>query len=439
MKKKLSLFMMLCFTHASADTLVEVVKKTLETNPDVRMSVSTRLAADHELRQAQAGYLPSIDLQAGYGKQRSDNYTTFSRSGGAIDLDRQEASLTLTQMLFDGFDTRNESLKRAAKLDAAAWRVQESSESIGLKAIEVFLEYFRRQELVELAKDNLVIHQKTRNQINELFTQGAGRKADVQQSESREALASSNLEYSSGFVLDAEANYLKVVGETPKNLVSPEHQLARENLPKNSDMALALIPQHPTLKAFQAEVEAAQAAHAQARSPMMPRLDLELEASKNKNLDGIEYKNDDARAMLKLRYNFYKGGAHQARLKETAERLNLAKENLIRAQRALEEETRLAWNALQTVGKRLNYLQQQVFSAEAVTDSYKQQFKLGQRSLLDVLDSESELYNAKSALISARYTESFGIYRLLAATGRLLPTLKINPLPESAAATKDPQ
>ncbi len=431
--KKLSLFMMLCCAQANADTLVDVVRKTLETNPDVRISISTKLAADHELTQARAGYFPSIDLQAGYGKQRSDNYTTFSRSGGAIDLDRQEASLTLTQMLFDGFDTRNESLKRAAKLDAAAWRVQESSENMGLKAIEVFLEYFRRHELAELAKDNLVIHQKTHKQINELFTQGAGRKADVQQSESREALASSNLEHAQGFILDAEANYLKVVGEMPKNLSAPEHQSIRENLPKNNDMALTLTSQHPTLKAFQAELEAAQAAHDQSRAPMMPRLDLELEASKNKNLDGIEYKNDDARAMLKLRYNLFKGGAHQAKMKETAERLNLAKENLIRAQRALEEETRLAWNALQTVGKRLNYLQQQVFSAEAVTDSYKQQFKLGQRSLLDVLDSESELYNAKSALISARYTEAFGMYRLLAATGRLLPTLKIEPLPESAA------
>jgi len=432
--KKLSLFMLLCAAHTSAfaDTLVEVIRKTLETNPDVRISVSTRLVADHELRQAQAGYLPSIDFQAGYGKQRSDNYTTFSRNGGALDLDRQEASLTLTQMLFDGFDTRNESLKRAAKVDAAAWRVQESSETLSLKAAEVFLEYFRRNELVELTKDNLVIHQKTRKQINELFKQGAGRKADVQQSESREALASSNLEYSQGFVLDAEANYLKVVGESPKNLVAPDLQLARDQLPKNLDMALAMIPQHPSLKAFQAELEAAQAAHDQSRAPFMPRLELELEASKNKNLDGIEYKNDDARAMLKMRYNFYKGGAHQARMKETAERLNLAKENLVRTQRILEEETRLAWNALQTVSKRLNYLQQQVFSAEAVTDSYKQQFKLGQRSLLDVLDSESELYNAKSALISARYTEFFGIYRLLSATGHLLSSLKIDPLPESA-------
>jgi|WetSurMetagenome_2_1015567.scaffolds.fasta_scaffold36825_2 outer membrane protein, adhesin transport system len=436
--KKITLFMMLCCAQAGvqADTLVEVVRKTLETNPDVRISVSTRLTADHELTQARSGYFPSLDFQAAYGKQRSDNYTTFSRKGGAVDLNRQEASLTLSQMLFDGFDTRNESLKRAAKLDAAAWRVQESSEAFGLKAIEVFLEYFRRHELAELAKDNLVIHQKIHNQINALFDKGAGRKADVQQSESREALASSNLEYAQGFVLDAEANYLKVVGETPKNLVSPEHQLAKENLPKNIEMALALIPQHPTLKAFQSELEAAQAAHDQARAPMMPRLDLELEASKNKNLDGIDYKNDDARAMLKFRYNLFKGGVHHARMKETAERLNLAKENLIRAQRSLEEETRLAWNALQTVGKRLNYLQQQVFSAEAVTYSYKQQFRLGQRSLLDVLDSESELYNAKSALISARYTESFGFYRLLAAMGRLLPTLKIDPLPESAIATK---
>ncbi|MDY6992724.1 MAG: TolC family protein, partial [Pseudomonadota bacterium] len=140
---------------------------------------------------------------------------------------------------------------------------------------------------------------------------------------------------------------------------------------------------------------------------------------------GIEGNNDDLSAMVRLRYNLYKGGADKARRQETAERLNVAKEEVRRMRRLIEREVRLAVNSLITTQNRVNYVAEHVKATEEVLDSYKEQHKLGQRSLLDVLDSENELFNARSAQVTVNYTEILSLFRILASMGLLLETLAI--------------
>jgi len=432
--KVAGIFISLCVANSTyANTLKQVIERTLHSNPDVEVTTRTRLAADHSLRQAQAGYLPSIDVNLGYGWENSDNITTETNNNGSLNLARREASISLKQMLFDGFDTRYTSAQQQARVDASAHRVQESSNIVVLRTIEVFLDVFRRQTLVELAKDNLVVHQKTLEQIQKLFKRGAGRKADVKQAESREALAVANLLQNQGQIRDTEANYQRVTGEMPKDLQEAKHQNAFQAISSDLKAALAQAVQYnPVLKAANSDLDAAQAAYKKARSTLMPKLDVELSASRNNNLDGVEFKNNDVSAILRLNYNLYRGGANQAKRMETAERVNAAKAAVKRAQRIVEEDLRLTWNALQTIRERIAYMEKHVEATQEVVAAYEQQFKLGQRSLLDVLDSKNELYNAKSALVNARYGEVISTYRLLASTGQLLPVLGIEALPEAA-------
>jgi len=157
----------------------------------------------------------------------------------------------------------------------------------------------------------------------------------------------------------------------------------------------------------------------------MPRFYFEFGASANENLDGIEGDNDDLNAMLRMRYNLYRGGADKARRQETAERIGTAKETIRRTERIIEENLLLSWNSLITIRARLDYLNAHVKSTEEVLQSYEEQFKLGQRSLLDVLDSENELFNARASLATAQYTEMLSIFQLLESMGLLLDTLGI--------------
>lgn len=418
-----------------AETLTEVIKHTLKTNPDVLISLNTRRTVDEELNQTFAGYLPTVELTGGIGKEISENSTTrIKYADGEADLTRRELGLSLSQMLFDGFNVAYGVEQQQFRVNSSAYRVKNTSENIALRATEVYLEILRRQHLQELARNNVVIHQKILEQIRLIVDSGAGRKADVQQSQSRLALAESVLVTSEGNVRDAEANYLRVTGKTAQNLVEPNHDSVASALPENLNNAIdTAIAQHAALKAVNAELAATEAQYKQTDSSFMPSLSLELGATDNNDVDGVTGKNSDMTAMLKMRYNLYRGGADAAHRREVAERVGAAKETINRTQRMIEEEVRIAWNELTTTRQRLKHLEQHTEFSNQVLDSYKEQFKLGQRSLLDVLDSENELFNARSASATANYIELLAMFRVLASTGTLLNTLNIAPPKEAAA------
>jgi len=413
--------------YVSAETLIEVIQHTLETNPDILITINNRLAAEQQLKQAQAGYWPTIELTAGYGREISDNTTTRATTGEDATLMRQEMGLTLSQILFDGFFVTHEIARQSALVNSSAYRVQDTSENIILLTAETYLEVIRRQELVELSKDNVVIHQKILEQIRMLVEGGVGRRADLQQSNSRLALAKSSLVSAQGNLRNAEINYRRVTGELPGALTIPPRVPLEAVLPANSEVALDMaLNNHPALRMAQTQLEAAQAAREQTNSAFMPRLSFEIGITDNKNLDGVEGTNDDISAMLKMRYNLYRGGADQARRQETAERVGTGKETIRSVQRLIEENVLLSWNSMTTIRARVGYLKTHVKSTEEVLDSYKEQFKLGQRSLLDVLDSENELFNARASLVTAQYGEILSIFNVLESMGLLLETFGIN-------------
>lgn len=416
---------LLCINPVAADELGVILKRTLETHPDAQISRHKHRMAEQDYRQARAGYLPTVDIQLGYGREHSDNSTTRQINGGDIGLNREEAGININQMLFDGFKVSNETERQQQRRRAAARNVQDSSENIALRTAEVYLDVLRNQHLLELAKDNLVVHQKTLEQVRLLVDSGAGRRADVQQTEGRLALATSTMLRNEGDLRDAEFAYLRVTGETPQALVLPERAQATRYLPASlAELLERAKRQHPALQSAQANVDASQAAYDASKAAFMPRVDLQLGATKNHNLDGVEGANDDVSAMLQLRYNLYRGGADIAKRGASAEQLSISREVLRRTERAVEEEARMAWNALQTTQQRIEHLREHVRASEAVVDSYTQQFKLGQRTLLDLLDARFELYNGRTALVGAEYAELFTLYRVLSSCGQLLASFE---------------
>jgi outer membrane protein, adhesin transport system len=421
------------FLHAK--TLTEVIQHTLETNPEVLITLNNRRALDQELRQVQSGYWPNIELRGGYGRENSDNATTRNSGGGDVTLTRQEMGVSLSQMLFDGFSVKHGVARQQSLVNSATYKVQNTRENIALITAEVYLETLRRWELLELSKNNVVIHQKTLQQIRTLVKGGAGRKADIKQSASRLALAKSSLVNAEGNLRNAQINYQRVTGElphSPKSLAVPPRAPLQKALPENVTEALNnALNTHPSLQVAKAELEAAYSANRQAKSHFLPRFFLELDATNNKNLDGVPGENDDMSAMLTMRYNLFRGGADKARTQETAERIGSAKEEIRRIQRIIEEKVQLSWNSLRTIRARLAYLKIHLESTEEVLRSYKEQFKLGQRSLLDVLDSENELFNARASLVSAQYNEILSIIRVLESSGLLLKILDIKGPEES--------
>jgi outer membrane protein, adhesin transport system len=426
---------------ALATTIEDSIRAALETNPEVGVVAADREAIEEELRQARAEYLPSIDLRGAAGPEYSDNPFTRNRNDGndgSQTLLRLESQMTLTQMLFDGFATQSEVQRQIARMDSASRRVQEAAEFIALDAVEAHLDVLRNQALVELARENLEQHQRILGQVRQLERRGAGSIGDVRQAESRQAEAQNALATALGNLRDAEAVYLAVVGIAAVDLEEGASPVVA--VPESPDAAATVASvSSPTVQIADADIDVAEAELRGARAGYYPNLDLELGASAGNDLDGVEGRDVNAQALVVLRYNLFRGGGDIAREREAFLRVKEAREGLRVAQRDAEREARVAYNALLTARSRLEALRAAVEAQRATRDIYAQQFDLGQRGLLDVLDAENELFIGRTNLVTATFTETFAVYRVLAVIGVMLETLDIDRPKEAINIYREPE
>lgn len=419
----------LMFNQASAQTISEAVDQTIKTNPEVSIEANRRLSIDEVVNQAKGGYRPKIDLTAGVGAEWSENTSTRP---GSENLWRRESALTLSQMIYDGFGTKSEVQRNEARVKSAAHKVSGTSEEIGLRAVETYLEVVRRQELRNLTQDNLAAHERVYEQIKLRSDSGVGRKADLEQAQARLALAQANMVSAEANLREANIQFQRVIGEMPANLARPEQPAG---VPVSEEEALATaVNNHPLLHSAAADIEATKAQTRAAESLLQPRVDLVLGTSWNNDLDGVRYKDNDAYAMLRLQYNLYHGGTDKARVAERRIQEMEAAEVMNKTRREVEESTRLSWNSLLTSTDRIPKLKAHADATEQTRDAYAKQFSIGQRTLLDLLDSENELYTARSNYIDGQYVEMFARYRLLADMGKLVESLGVAPREEAKLA-----
>jgi adhesin transport system outer membrane protein len=415
----------LCAAMAQAETLTEAIGHGIMNHPEVKGAKNNKSAIKQDLKGAKAGYLPTVDLEVASGHERSNNNTTRTSANrhpgehGHSSFWRNEATLSATQMLFDGFSTSSEVKQQRNRLKSAANNVADIQNAIAIRIIDAYLNVLKNEDLVRLAKGNLENHKNHLQQVQSRERGGRANQADVRQAEGRVSLAEANYYNSVGELDSAVADYIEAVGHEPKSLVKPS--IPKAKIPSTQKDALAYaMENNPAIHSAQYDVDAAVQAKRNAKSALFPRFDLELSASRNQNLDGLKGANNDALAMVRMSYNLYRGGADIARKRERNSRLDEARESLEQDRRLVRENVQKAWNAYETASRRLSPLQAHVSASEKTREAYKSQFGIGQRTLLDLLDSEVELFNARSAYIDAKYAESFAVYEVLMNMGVVL-------------------
>lgn len=410
-----------------AQSLKDVVIQTIESNPNVLSAVRRKDAADSAVEGAKSGYYPRIDWLWGAGREQSHNETTRNNfpNQDYVHMNRRQEGMTLNQMLWDGLGTRSEVERRRAISDSAGHKAYGTVEDIALQAIEAYLEVLKNRDKVSYARENLKAHQRTFDQVKLRSDKGVGRRADLEQIAARLALAQSNQLSADSKLREAEITYLKVVGKPPGNLTRPP---SPPNVPKTVDEAVRVgLANHPVLKSAQSDVEAAQAQRELSRSFYSPRLEIEASYTNNRNIDGVEGPNRDRMIMLWLKWNLFRGFFDKHRVAETAYQINEASEIARNTHRQVENAVRLRYNNYATARDRMPNLDRYVKAADSTREAYNQQFSIGQRTLLDLLDSENEFYTARTEFIDAQYVDMIQRYYILNAMGMLLTSLDVTP------------
>jgi adhesin transport system outer membrane protein len=419
------LLAILCAPAAQAMSLTEAIQSTLDNHPELRASQNSRLSADEDVKVAKGGFYPTLDLNAGYGRGYSDNTTTRARGNHHTEtLNYTQSELRLRQMLFDGFNTANEVGRTQSVVNSRAYFARGTAESLALRTIEVYLEVLKRRELVTLAKNNLQAHLRVNDQIGLRSERGVGSNADLDQSKARRALAENNYDTAEVDLADAEANFYSAVGRLPDELESLPS--IRGEVPATlNDAKQSMLENNPYLKSAQADIQAAESQYEVAKSPFYPRFDAEAAVGANNNVQGDIGHDNEWRVGVVMNYNLFRGGSDKARLQSDAHKINQAMDIRNNALRMLNENITLAWNAMLNAKKQTPTAREYAETTTRVRGAYQDQFGLGQRTLLDVLDSENELYNANRRYTEVRYTEEFSMYRVLANMGELLNKEKV--------------
>ncbi len=406
---------MLCFGTVSAETLREAVEHAIKTNPDIQTVKYKHLAREQEVRQARSGYFPKFDVNAGIGVV---DYSEPSDD----ELDPRELTLSLRQNVFAGLSTMNEIDRQKARVRSTAFLLRDKTEEIALRVSKAYLETLRKKELESLANENVIIHGRISDQINLRGESGVSRKADMDQVKGRLALAKSSFIATQINVVDAYSNYQAVVGRLPLELSEPES--VTNLMPASMDDAVQqAVQSHPALKSAKADLEARMYQKKVARSPFMPILDIEIDKYWGEDVDGVVGKQEYLATWLRLRFNLFQGWKDKARKVETEHLITEAQGIKMNAELQAVEAVRLSWMAYQAMLDRVKLLEEHVEATSATSESYGKQFNIGQRTLLDVLDTSAEVINAKKDLLDARYDGLIAQYRILNDIGQLVPAL----------------
>lgn len=423
-----ALFGLPFFVQAETLALREAIQETLTTNPMVLTELREVDARDHEVRVARGGFFPRVDLLAGFGWQERDPAGSVTQlSSTRNDLERSELQLNASQLLFDGFQTSNEYRHQKSRRESASHQAFAVAESVALQVVRVYLDLLKQEQILELAHQTLATHEDIYGRMGRRHDSGIGSRADLDQISGRLALARSNAISAAANLQDARISFQRVVGRFPQgiDLLVPDSH--RQSLPESVDTAVIQAhDHHPVVKSATADLEAVSYQYDQTQSPFYPRFSLEVERDWNKNIDGIEGRIDDLKVMLRMRYNLFNGLSDSARRQQFAHLVEKATEIRNNTYRQVEQELRLAWTAHESLSNQIVTLEQHVQDSELTKEAYSRQFDLGRRTLLDLLNTENEMINARQALVSAQHDLLYHEYRIFHAMGDLTSILSVS-------------
>ena len=422
--------LLLCATPAAGIELRDAVQAALQTNPEIRQAVHNKEATMREREQAQGLWLPRISVEASAGIRDLDSPTRRAIEESNNTLYPLEASVTADQLLFDMGGRSAEIRRQASRTDAAAARIEERSEYVALNVSRAYIDYVLQQRLVAIAEDNATFHERLAGDLRQGVSQGSISIADQQQAEERLQSARARVTEARE-ELETAAIQFRTLAGVPIDQVSMPPELS-QCMPATLEEAEAAARQNnPRVQESIADLSTARELINAAKSEMGPRFNLEGTARVGDDVDGTDGRTTDLLGRVVMRWLIFNGGTNIKNVREQQARADEAHARLFEMTRRAEEDTRTAWNRLTNQNRLVGELETQSRVADDLLLSYREQFNVGRRSLLDVLDAQNTRQNVQAQAETARMARLYAQYRVLAASNRLIECLGVQ-MPQAA-------
>jgi outer membrane protein, adhesin transport system len=417
-------------------SLDDAIASAVRDNPEILEAISNREGVEFELEQALGLRRPRLDFEGSIGGEIRDSATTRANNDDDKLFLRKQASLVARQTLFDSGEARSEIDRQASRVDAASFRIRERQEFIALAVAHEYFEVVRLRKMVNISGENIAYHKRILGEIAAVASDGALSISDKQQAQERIHAARARVEEIRAELKEAEAKFIRLVGK-PIGDTSDPRNLGKV-IPASVKSALSKArTNHPSIKFAKTDVDTAAALVRAAESKMGPKVALEGRAIASHDVGGIEGFDGDLQANVVVNMNLYNGGIDSANVQEQVRHVDEAFHRMHRISREVEEGVRLSWDRHMQETLRLRELLRERAAIEELRESYAEQFKIGERSLLDLLDTQNTRYSVQLSVVTADTAMRFGHYRVLASTGSLLKHLGISFSPKSKTYGKE--
>jgi adhesin transport system outer membrane protein len=431
MKNRLQRFIAIAIAGSAFGTVQaapfeEAVSTTILTNPEVLAKWHQFRASVHERNISWGRYLPTLDVLYGTAYAHKDS-PLFTNPSGERQYNFQTTRATLKQNLYEGFATQNDTKRLEHASMVRFHEMLDLSESAAFEATKAYIDVWRFRQLQAFAEESYATHRVIYDKINLRAQAGTGRRVDLETAAGRLALAESNLITETSNLHDVSARYQRIVGQKPPaEMPPPPVALFGKDMPKDHGEAISRSFQtSPQMKAAIENIMSAMRQEDVQKGRYQPRIDAYAEKSHETNLDGYRGPTNTTTVGLTATWNLYQGSQDISRARKAAEEKNMAKDMREKVCRDVRQNSSMTFNDQKRLTAQLPLLDQHQLSTDKAREAFRRQFEIGQRTLLDVLDTENEYYTARRNYLNGDIDLSIAQAKYLSVSGNLLKTLNM--------------
>ena len=422
-----------------ANSEVMKLKNAVETavisNPEVLKIYNTYESTyAEELAAIGSGFLPSVDYTyQTFDETRSDPLTLSGN--GERNYNRINRGISIRQNLFNGFFDYNNVKRLSHAARGKIFELENTSSLVATDTTKAYVDLVRYRLLVSLAENNYVSLKTLYGQLKLKVDAGVAKKSDLEQAQSRLSLADYNLTVEGANLHDMEAKYQRLVGDLPpKDLDNTI--LINKDIPKDAITALTKAQQNnPALVASFEDIEQQTNMRNTKASAFMPRVDLRAFKDSNINTNGVaaipstgvgngQFRNEGVG--IEFSWNLFRGGADINNVRKEQSLYEAALDNRDKICRDVREQLQIGYNDIKKYTEQVAFLDQRQIAIEKARDAYRKQFEINQRSLIDLLNAENELFEARRAFLNASHDLAIAYARTHAQMGTILQALGIS-------------
>ncbi len=403
-----------------AETVKDIVGIVLDTNPIINERLRNYNAIKAEIGIEEAGYYPTVNLESSTGRK-----TTGRISDEAINQTYNvfQNSLILRQNIFNGFSTNEKVNYQKMQALSAAYNYLEKANDLTLQAVNVYTNLQKEKALLKNSKLNVEHNDLTYKKVKKKYDAGMTTLSEVSKIHASLSLSKSNMMLQKNRLLNAHNNFRRVVGQKIdiKKLKKVNFKLKLPKSQKNAEKYA--LEYNPSILVGKYNIKGASALHRESKSAFYPKVDLELSQNYNENYNEYIGTDDRTQGLVVLSYNLYNGGADEAKRLTTMSRLNQEVSVVNDLKRQVTERVDLSWSSYELSVDQIPFLQQYKSQSKETLQLYSKEYKLGKRSILDLISAENDFKRANDEFIYAEYNLLLAKYRIMHSMGLMMASV----------------